>query len=467
VVAAVAVISSAAPADAGTLYVRTETRVPGDFGRQILYKADKGERNRVRLTVEESQPSPDRVVLTDPAGVVAGRGCSPRPGDPSTATCDVTAYWGFHGFEAVLGDRDDEVTVETGLLNVVRLRGGRGADRLWGSQSARNVLAGGDGDDILTGGYYDDVFAEGAHRNGSDLIFGGDGSSLDWVDYSDRHHGVIADSDGNRDDGERGERDKLVGVEAIVGGSGDDHLSGSAGDDHLVGGPGSDVLAGNGGDDRLLARWRPPSVSPGRGAPRGPKDRLAGGSGDDALYADGGGDTLRGGTGVDTIVGGGGADMIDAIDGATDEIFCRGGRDRLRQDPIDLHRGCERRRPQSRAAVPLSVFAELGKFGDKYVNLRVGCPDEGGDRCSGIVRWVTDGTVLGTTRFEQDLSSSGDSVTVSDELWQRLHDRDPHLLVVVATDGVRGHPVELPAVRLRAAPSLGFYYLPVEIPIDD
>ena len=469
-VAALAMISSAAPAHAGTLYVGSETTVLREVKPQIVYEAEEGERNRVRVRVEQQQPSPDRlvrtVVVTDPAGVVAGPGCSPAPGDPSTATCDVTAYWDFHGFKAVLGDGDDEASVETDLLNVVILHGGRGADRLSGSPGARNVLAGGDGLDGLVGGGNDDVFAEGARRNGSDRILGGDGSALDWVDYSNRSRRVVADAAGDRDDGERGERDRLVGVEAIVGGAGADRLAGGPGGEYLVGGPGADALAGNGGNDYLLARWRPPGYRSGGGAPRGVKDRLAGGSGDDALYADGGGDALRGGTGADRIVGGGGADVVQAIDGSTDQISCRGGRDRLRQDPIDIHLDCERRRPQSRAAIPIGVSAEYGKFGEKYVYFRVGCPDEGGNRCSGMVRWVSDREVLHRLRFK-DVPDYGEFVTVSDELWQRLRDRDPRLLVAVKTDGVRGRPVTRPAVRLRDAPSLGPYYLPFEIPIDD
>ena len=75
--------------------------------------------------------------------------------------------------------------------------------------------------------------------------------SDDSVYYTDRRRPVRADLDGRRDDGQPGERDMLVGIEHITGGSGRDRLTGNAKDNRLYSGNGADLLTGRAGNDTL------------------------------------------------------------------------------------------------------------------------------------------------------------------------------------------------------------------------
>ena len=147
---------------------------------------------------------------------------------PVTADIDGTADDG----EAAEGDN-----VATDVEN---LTGGAGADTLTGDADA-NLLDGGTGADALNGG-----------------------GGTDTVTYASRTAPVTADIDGNADDGQAAEGDKIAtDVENLTGGAGADTLTGSAGvnrldgaaaADTLNGGDGEDVLIGAGGADGFLAR---------------------------------------------------------------------------------------------------------------------------------------------------------------------------------------------------------------------
>jgi Ca2+-binding RTX toxin-like protein len=154
---------------------------------------------------------------------------------------------------------------------------GSGNDSLAGDADA-NVLVGGGGNDVLDGGL------------GSDELQGGSGT--DRVSYATRTGGVVADLEGDGDDGEPGELDAIASdVEGLVGGSGADVLTGSPGDNFLSGGGGSDLLPGGAGADELV-----------------------GASGNDELDGDLGDDRLDGGLGADHLAGGTGLDELSYAD---------------------------------------------------------------------------------------------------------------------------------------------------------
>jgi Ca2+-binding RTX toxin-like protein len=93
--------------------------------------------------------------------------------------------------------------------------------------------------------------------------------------------------------------------------------------------PRADKLLGTQGGDRLFGRAGPDELIGRRGA-----DLLEGGKGGDRLIGGPGNDRLKGGPGHDQLneidgvpAGGLGNDIIDARDGAQDEINCGPGRD--------------------------------------------------------------------------------------------------------------------------------------------
>lgn len=161
--------------------------------------------------------------------------------------------------------------------------GGAADDHLTGDAGG-NALHGGPGDDSLDGGA------------GPDDLNGGAGS--DTADYSSRLRDVVADLEGDPDDGEAGEGDVIrTDIETLRGGAGNDALSGSGGSDTISGGLGKDSLRGGPGEDQLFGE--------------DDDDALRGDDGEDSLQAGNGQDYLDGGGGADLLTGGAGIDTID------------------------------------------------------------------------------------------------------------------------------------------------------------
>lgn len=77
---------------------------------------------------------------------------------------------------------------------------------------------------------------------------------------------------------------------------------------------------------------------------RGGRDSLRGKAGEDCLAGGRGADRLNGGPDADDIAAGRGKDRIDARDGERDLVRCGRGADRVKADPRDRLRGCERKR---------------------------------------------------------------------------------------------------------------------------
>lgn len=94
-----------------------------------------------------------------------------------------------------------------------------------------------------------------------------------------------------------GEGDKILNVEWLTGGSGNDKLTGHTAAETIEGGPGNDIIRGGAGDDTLF-----------------------GDDGDDYLYGEAGNDALFGGAGNDRSMGGAGYADICEYESGTDTL---------------------------------------------------------------------------------------------------------------------------------------------------
>ena len=177
------------------------------------------------------------------------------------------------GRDTILGGPGDDRLYGGGDADTVG--GGPGRDLLTGDVGA-DTLAGGDGGDVLRGGAGDDEIRGGPD---DDWLFGGGGRDRlhgdegddgladqdtssapdqdlldggpgrrDLVTYAGRTARVVADLNALTG-GQRGEIDRLSGIEDLTGGRGNDLLAGDDRPNRLTGGPGVDVLSGRGGDD--------------------------------------------------------------------------------------------------------------------------------------------------------------------------------------------------------------------------
>lgn len=218
--------------------------------------------------------------------------------DTQTARCD-PGRGPLVGYRLDGNDGDDVIAIAGGLTPSAAvgqprlLLGGSGADDLIDGPDA-STLAGGPGPDRLSGGEGDDWFfgfgygsgdtAEDADRDdsASDVVDGGRGR--DTVDYEARTQNLDLTLSGPQPGGgERGEHDRLQGIEVTLGGHGDDRIVGSPDADRLEGRGGADRLHGGAGDDELIGGLGADDVRGGRG-----NDRVGtnggGGDGNDRAY---------------------------------------------------------------------------------------------------------------------------------------------------------------------------------------
>jgi hypothetical protein len=264
-------------AEGGTISredVDLDTRGQETRAQVFEYRARRGERNRVAVRL-----SATGLAISDRTGVRAGSGCRRR--SRTRAFCpygDLTPV-AFQAVAVALGNGSDRATLRGASPRDldVDVSGGSGNDRLRDALSATNgpatyvedtAITGGPGNDRLVGGGASNVF-ESSDRDGRDTMLGGRGR--DVVSYSGRSRGVRADLQGDPDDGQRGERDRIGrDVEDLEGGRGNDRLGGNRavnileggdGRDRLDGGRQRDLLLGDDGADRLIARDDRPDVA--------------------------------------------------------------------------------------------------------------------------------------------------------------------------------------------------------------
>ena len=314
-------LASPSIAAAGTATLLTEPTPT------LAYTAAPGERNAIAVRVEAVIGSTSVVLGDSGAPVIAGSGCATI--DPNTVRCSVGL--GLPAIAIDAGDGDDTLAATEANINMTAF-GGEGADRLTGA----GTLSGGPGNDVLTGvdfspcskgdycgetligGPGDDVLHGGGGNDaligdaGNDLLDGGPGG--DTASYAATTSAVQVDLAAGTADGAGGERDRLTGVENVIGGAGDDRLLGDDAPNLLVGGAGDDRVDGRGGNDRL---------GPDTGRDGG-ADVLRGGAGDDTLYSGGRGFTLSGGAGDDHLSGVFGSVLTARV------VRCGSGRDLIR-----------------------------------------------------------------------------------------------------------------------------------------
>lgn len=321
--AALVILPSAA--SAAIVTADTENRQGTTFG-PVTFKAAPNEKNDVFVVQGNA-----RLEFHDRVNPVHARGDCKQL-NMHAASCPVTEDVA----KIKLGDRSDIADV----LGLVKVFGGDGADRLFGSGGfddlnggdgadslngfgAGDRLTGGPGTDFLAGNRGDDDLIDGENdRNAAKDIYNGGkdrdtpGSDRgDVIIYSSRKDPLEIDlGDRNGPD-----RDKVRRIESAQGGSGNDLIKGSDDENHLV---------GNAGNDRLRA---------GHG-----DDLVSGGRGDDDLKGARGADVLTGAGGVDTFKGGAGDDDLLVNDRDVPEAAeCGTGDDIARSTGVDTLQECE------------------------------------------------------------------------------------------------------------------------------
>ena len=438
-----------APAIAGTATVVDDVQGRGsDPVQYVRYKGAPGEANRV--TARLNPGAPVTASISDSAGVVAGRGCSrPNASNRTFVVCRLggatshgaTSLAAANAFEFVLGDGDDAAKIvggdtsgrfDGGAGNDV-LRAGRGlpSDEDDASLPTGATLRGGRGDDRLYGGPGDDILDEtGPTADGSDTLRGGTGS--DQVTYEGRRAPVRADLAGDRDDGSRGERDLIAGIEFLEGGDAGDRLTGNRVDNILEGGGGSDYLSGGRGRDDLFAVDAEGSLDKRR-----TRDRLAGGPGGDSIEGSERNDRIDPGPGSDRVDAGGGADRVRARDRSTDNVTCGRGRDSVAIDSSDFAgQDCERirRRGTARAVYTGSdLLDQLGSSRRSSTSAVIGCSSDLPSPCRITVTLTRRGRILARSRGRIGRGASTEIFLNLNSAGRRLSRRGGGVRLVVRT----------------------------------
>ena len=264
------------------------------------------------------------------------------------------------------------------LEEIEHIRGSNYKDYIIGDANANRFL-GESGDDTLYGGAGNDTLDGGVGNDtmrgeaGSDTMTGGDG--VDVADYSNATGAIevdLANYDINgfnvSQDG-FGDKDRLEGVENIIGTTSTDTIvgdiannmfEGGDGDDTLKGGSGLDTLYGDAGNDTFFggadADYMDGGSQSGDTADTGDivdysdvsangvhvdlSNHYATGDGNDQIYnienirGSQQDDTLTGESGINTIFGGGGDDTLEG-QGGIDTLYGEAGDDTLRGDEGD------------------------------------------------------------------------------------------------------------------------------------
>lgn len=205
------------------------------------------------------------------------------------------------------------------------IKGGDGADVIWGS-AGNDDLDGRGGNDILVGGLGEDFINGG---EGDDLIIGGIDIKLSnannflekWQDILLSYLSMTPEELAskftitNKSQSLSGDN----GNDIVISGNGDDHLGEDTGNDVIYAGGGNDEIFGDnaldtvGGNDPLYGEEG--------------NDFLYGGAGDDLLVGNGGYDFIDGGAGNDTYLLGTGSGydhIFEAANGGTDNLYVVG-----------------------------------------------------------------------------------------------------------------------------------------------
>jgi Ca2+-binding RTX toxin-like protein len=334
------VLALASPATAPASTVSVE-ETQGTYAYEVAnfanlrFTGSAGEDNAVVIKTTGEQDGSLRLTVVDHrASLTAGSGCSGGgpPGTPALCTIHAprppdTIHYPFKTFTPVPGTRwVGSMTIDlgdgrnafdaatfTGELDrsfAMTVTAGEGDDRIVTGGGNDLIDPGAGSDFVRTDDGPDRVLAT-ALPDGPDVYdlgpksFNPPGEGGDKVDYGRRQVGVFWSG---TEAGAPGEDDRLIRVESVIGGSGNDVLEGNVYENHLLGGAGDDVLAG--------------------------------GFNFDGLYGGAGADVLRGGTEPDRLVGEAGDDVLSGGRNR-DGVICGTGRDTGFRNGPDRFLECE------------------------------------------------------------------------------------------------------------------------------
>jgi Ca2+-binding RTX toxin-like protein len=274
------------------------------------------------------------------------------------------------GTGSFTGTANDAGNVIVGGNGPNTLIGGAGADNLFGG-TGNDVFTGGAGNDVMTGGGGNDTFNATA-GDGNDIYIGG--GAISTYDLSQTSAAATVDLLRAVASSAQTGVDRLVGIQNVIGSSGNDNIIGNGTNSVLAGGAGNDVLsdgvtpgnvgsatmiggtgnefyfvksasdvisenAGEGSDTVFTTlnsytlganletlKFIGPNNQPGTGSFTGTANdagnlivggngpnTLIGGKGADSLFGGTGNDVLTGGTGNDVMTGGGGNDTFQYL----------------------------------------------------------------------------------------------------------------------------------------------------------
>jgi Ca2+-binding RTX toxin-like protein len=237
----------------------------------------------------------DRISLALPSGSLLDLSTTERQtvGGKSFQLIDIESVMGPFGDSTIIGSSADNELDGGG-----RLEGRDGNDRF---QTHLNETDQDYTDDVTCLGGAGDDYAEWQL---GDLVFdGGEGSDTFALPIS----GFFSLSDSSEHEVVEGLTFRVMNIENLLCGGGEDTIHGTSAANRIDGGDGGDWLVGFAGADRLEGGGGMDVVEGG-----GDNDRITDRSGiRNVLRGDDGQDTLTGGTGDDTLDGGSGLDWVD------------------------------------------------------------------------------------------------------------------------------------------------------------
>ncbi|MBK9440499.1 MAG: type I secretion C-terminal target domain-containing protein [Comamonadaceae bacterium] len=357
----------------------TTTTTAYDFSISMTFTGTDGDGDKVEtafsVTIDANKDGVMNALDTGTASTVVTKTVT----STSTTTLVTSTDANFLPTDHVLKDGVEVVpgtpvtTVEAGTVST-SVAGSKVTE-----STDSDVLVGGSGNDTLVGGSGKDILVGGG---GADNLNGGAGT--DTASYASSTDAVVVDLTKETQDAGSGDAtgDKLLSIENVVGGAGNDVFTGNSEDNVLDGGAGSDTLKGEGGNDTLIGGGGDDTIQGGTGTDTvsfaGQTDAvtvvlkddpengtassaatgtdtligienvvggagndvitgnsednvLDGAAGSDTLKGEGGSDTLIGGSGSDTLTGGDGDDTLVGGDG-DDTLIGGSGSDTLTGD---------------------------------------------------------------------------------------------------------------------------------------
>lgn len=193
------------------------------------------------------------------------------------------------------------------------LIGEAGNDTLHGL-GGDDYLYGGAGNDTLYGGAGDDLLNPGT---GGGLADGGEG--IDSISFSGTFEDLVINAAKGTISSASIKGLRIVSIEEIEGGDGNDRITGGKDGDSLSGGSGNDLIKGQGGNDTLSTGSGYDTVYGGAGDDRIYSSSSYGG-GAKELYGDGGNDIIYAGRDVETIYGGAGYDTVSYLVSSSETV---------------------------------------------------------------------------------------------------------------------------------------------------